>query len=741
MRSSTVGKPQSDFAMQSLLGFQITRKSKFINDLQLIPRANQDLIESKVALLRHDPSVDAKNKKRLQGTKTNIFRIRAGDYRILYTFDGKTVGLLAVEHRSVVYRSIELYGEDDDLEFVADYVPTEEDRVYIATRRNHSKLQSHWETDQLNSEVDTETYLTRAITRELLEQFRVPEQFVDCLLSCKTVTDLCTAAIPDPLRDQMFDIVTETNYDRLCTRTDFVLESFDDIRRALEGEHIPMLLRLSDEQQRIVEWDLAGAGPTLVKGGPGTGKTVIAAYRIKSILEKLIASGTARPRVLYTTYTGSLVKSAQQLLDSLLPGLGMYVEVRTADSLARSLYRSMCPRWGVWEDEERSQFWDETLKAWALDPDAGERFRILSTLGQDFVFSEINDVIVGREVVESDDYLALERRGRKSRLPELHRLAIWAYYEEEKSESNVRKSVPRGWHHRLVAAKIEAGDYLERYDAVVVDEAQDLSQTLLRIMIAHAPSTDRLFLTADVNQSLYGSGFSWSSLNENLNVRGRSTILRQNYRTTRDIAEVAQGILDAARLEQSDGEVEFSRRGPAPFLVSSPPSGKEASLLSTYLRDSAAALQVGMSSCAVLAASNREADRIAEDLNRVGVEAEFMSAKNLDLERCVVKVMTIHSAKGLEFPIVALAGLGTINSLDPDTEDTPGRKDWADRNRRMLFVGMTRSMFSLLVLVPPRLQMEMATAPHSPGVQRMPVADWRTWLSTIGPAKNVQLAN
>jgi superfamily I DNA/RNA helicase len=73
----------------------------------------------------------------------------------------------------------------------------------------------------------------------------------------------------------------------------------------------------------------------------------------------------------------------------------------------------------------------------------------------------------------------------------------------------------------------------------------------------------------------------------------------------------------------------------------------------------------------------------------------------LDLNKQGVKVITLKAAKGLKFPIVAIAGFldatyPTIPKGTPEDEIT----EILARDRRTLFVGMTRAMRALLVIVP-----------------------------------------
>jgi len=78
-----------------------------------------------------------------------------------------------------------------------------------------------------------------------------------------------------------------------------------------------------------------------------------------------------------------------------------------------------------------------------------------------------------------------------------------------------------------------------------------------------------------------------------------------------------------------------------------------------------------------------------------------MKGSELDLSANVVKVVTLHSAKGLEFPIVAIHGLrdGVLPRLPKDL--TPDEVEEETQSyRRLLFVGITRAMRALMVAYP-----------------------------------------
>jgi superfamily I DNA/RNA helicase len=83
------------------------------------------------------------------------------------------------------------------------------------------------------------------------------------------------------------------------------------VTRYAEGALATFLLRLDERQAHLTEWALAG--PTLVKGGPGSGKSTVALYRVRSLVKHHMAETGQVPSVLFTTYTNALTSSSQLL--------------------------------------------------------------------------------------------------------------------------------------------------------------------------------------------------------------------------------------------------------------------------------------------------------------------------------------------------------------------------------------------------------------------------------------------
>jgi DNA helicase-2/ATP-dependent DNA helicase PcrA len=90
---------------------------------------------------------------------------------------------------------------------------------------------------------------------------------------------------------------------------------------------------------------------------------------------------------------------------------------------------------------------------------------------------------------------------------------------------------------------------------------------------------------------------------------------------------------------------------------------------------------------------------MVRSLTAGGLAAKYMERQEIDLDLPLVKVMTRHAAKGLEFPIVAVTGLLAAPRPAPGATDEQ-LEDARQVERRIFYVAMTRAMDRLMVAAP-----------------------------------------
>jgi len=669
----------------------------FLAGWRALPNKESHQVLEKIRLLEQDPTPDGKTKRQLTHVNREVCRLRCGDYRIFYTYRDPYVSLLKLERRDD-----DTYDGDLEAEFLGGFDPAIEILV--------EQKQPNW----FASTAAEKKALSQPITEELLANLHVPEEYHARLLAIQTEDELldCTD-VPAEHLAQILDYMFPPTLTQVMQQPTYLVDDLDDLMRYKEGELLGFLLRLSPEQERFVSWAIRATGPTQVKGGPGTGKSTVALYRVRSLIEKLRNMGQPAPSILFTTYTNALKKFSEQLLKQLLDDDVCYVEVKTVDKITHDVLEGAGRPPRIVTEEKLHELVQRAVKQAKFEGNPVQQQaqrQAIERLSYEYLLQEIGQVIVARQISALEGYLAARRPGRKLPFNDMQRRAVWRVHET--LLRLLKLSGVETWHQARARAEgiFSHSEQVKRYDAVVIDEAQDLDPSILRLLIGLCRTPNRLFITADANQSIYGSGFNWSDVHECLKFQGRTSVLRANYRSTREIGEAAQSYLAAGALEPEAVERIYVNNGPRPLVRAMHSEREEVQLLASFLRGASRELRLQIGASAILCPSERAGESIASELVEQGVKARFMRGRELDLTCPEVKVLTLNSSKGLEFPVVALAGFTHSRyAMVPAGELGEEQQETLARERRIMFVGMTRAMRALLVVVPAGTQSPLLT--------------------------------
>jgi len=460
-----------------------------------------------------------------------------------------------------------------------------------------------------------------------------------------------------------------------------------DVARAFENGTIEELeFNLPASSWAVVE--RSRPGPIFVRGGPGSGKSLLGLYRALHALNRPPMLGRPTPRVLYATFTRTLAEDAREkavLLRGMVPeGL----EISTIDRLVERFAQN-----GLNTTYGEKLLVQLYRGAAASIPDAA-RF------DGDFVKTEIEDVIVSRGLGSIDAYLSVSRTGRSRRLGQSDRRILWLVYERWAA-----MLVDQGLR-TLGLARMTALDALktlpesERFDLVVVDEVQDLTTTALGVAIGLADGTGAapdVTLLGDGGQSIYRAGFKWADVG--LRLGGGNVITLQNCeRSTKQIMRFAAA-LAGRQGDEHDEDIAgtASRDGSLPRIWRDfvDREDQRAWIVEDIRRR---LLEVTPRRLAVIARTKAELDRVHESLRTAKINCVYYG--DADFHRSdAVRCVTAHSAKGLEFGDVYIIGAddGSFPLVYGDlSEDLRSEKLGIDA--RLLYVAVTRAKDRLTIL-------------------------------------------
>ncbi|NLU42631.1 MAG: ATP-dependent helicase [Firmicutes bacterium] len=452
-------------------------------------------------------------------------------------------------------------------------------------------------------------------------------------------------------------------------------------------------ITLTEKQKECVEY--TPDQHLLVRGIAGSGKSTVLIERARRLM-RLRTLGSSTHSVLVLTYNKALANYMAQLGQK--TGTDP-IPVKTFHSMAWSILASMnlCPN-DVVSGRERLRVIEQAVK----DVSRKHPGHRLFAQPLEFWDEEIT-WMKGRSILDFDTYSRAERTGRGTsvRVTTEDRRVIFDVFERYQ-----RALKREGWmdHDDFANVLMEHIDEIpedQRIDHLLIDEAQDLHES--QLCVCAGICNVALTIAADKAQNIYRTGFTWRSVG--IDIRGRSKVLDNTHRSTREIVRLAMSLQRHDPIASSKDE-EFiptalpARAGPLPVLFSPATADDELDLIATLLRE--LRRMAPASSIGVIARSHQRIREIELCLRRSNIESETVLKDQGDVLSPGVKLTTFHSAKGLEFDHVIVTGLseGILPENEPLDSAEEDLKEWLAVERRLLYVATTRAKTSLILIAP-----------------------------------------
>ena len=470
----------------------------------------------------------------------------------------------------------------------------------------------------------------------------------------------------------------------------WVVEGEEELLRVMAEPLEKWRIFLHPTQRKLVERDYSG--PCRILGGAGTGKTVVAMHRAKWLSSQLSSNG----KIFFTTFTANLAGDIKDNLRKICSIDEMRnIEVIHLDAWVSQFLRENNFSYTIVYDDVTDKLWEDAIAR------GGENIDLPAS----FYADEWTKVVATQEAYTKEKYLKASRLGRGTRLDRKTRLQVWSVFEEYitlMKEQQVRDVDTAMYECRILLDKAPTNVYT----SVIIDEGQDFSTNaykLLRSLVSNEHRND-IFVVGDSHQRIYKKKAVLSKCG--INIRGRSSYLRINYRTTEEIRKYALAVLKDIPFDNLDDEYETEllcqslTHGSYPKIKHFKTVNEEYD----YILNEIAALtadKVRLKDICLVARTHKLLDDYKKELPNAGIKVYEIKRNKLD-DRSFegIRVATMHRIKGLEFPYVFIAAannrviplVGAIFDHDPVSKN-----EALTAEKCLLYVALTRAQKAVYI--------------------------------------------
>jgi len=429
---------------------------------------------------------------------------------------------------------------------------------------------------------------------------------------------------------------------------------------------------LHPRQMELVTGEFSG--PVKVTGAAGTGKTLIGIHRAVVLAKQ-------GQRVLLTTFTTSSAQNMIRQLDHIAPEeLVKNVEVIHLHSLAAKILKSANRPSRVCQQSDQTRILHEQFES----PSEG--------FPQGFLRAEWDSVISRQAIKSIEEYKSSDRFGRKKALQQTLRQKAWMVFEKTLDAFHPFGYPSYSFSCRAAREQLDKSNVDFIYDAVIADEVQDFGAPEIRLLAKLASTNPAgLMLLGDAGQRIYPGGYSLKTLGIDV-AKGHSKQLRVSYRIGAAIRRVAERIRSETN-DDLEGATEANvgdyslRGGKEPQFKAFVTKSQKQSFVVEEIQQMLSE-DYSLSEIAILGRTKKDFKNWEELLQSNAIDVADTK------EREGVSIITMHSAKGLEFRAVFIVDC-EWNQM-PLTNAIAGLKDSdlteaTERERQLLYVALTRA--------------------------------------------------
>lgn len=479
-------------------------------------------------------------------------------------------------------------------------------------------------------------------------------------------------------------------------------------------------MRLNKEQEKISY--MKPSGHSLIKGIAGSGKTTVGIYRIPFLLNNYCSEPD--DSILLVTYNKTLVnymnyiyskieKDYKDNYPSLFELPKKKVKITTVDSLMYPYYLRKAKKNGKTYttnlgNGDRLNIVKEYIEKLSKDY---KDVSLLEDSNTKFLYDEINWIKSCN--YSEEEYQNADRTGVGKHEEHIQRIpknsstreAIYQLMQCYKDNLISREIIDFNDIRQMALEELRR-ECTKKYTHIIIDESQDLSKLQLEFikeLYNEEKGYSSLTFLFDSAQSIYsqswlGNGRNFTTIGYNM--VGKSKSLSKNFRTTTQISQAAYSLLKKSNeVVKDENYVKpflIDKQGDYPVYRHFDTEKEELDYLKEVLYEESK--KYNNNEILIVARSRNQLEIAKQYLEKNGIPNTILDRDNDDFEDDSVRLMTMHSVKGIESKLVILININEGVLPYHSSKDETVKEMEEVMEKKLLYVGMTRATEGLYML-------------------------------------------